>query len=306
MRRGIALVLACAAAAACADESVDSIQRGDRLLVRGDSEAALAEYRLALRQRGEEPEVLLRLAHAFAARGDVEGAARHYRRLVARDSSLRFQAAADLSELAEEARRRGEEGRMVRALRPVVEWGIDLVPADLRRAMGLHLAGEGEYAEALPLLLSVHGEADLSSLPPRVVYETGRAYEELGGCRKALIYFEAYREMAGPAEGPEREGARWHYGSCLYAVAREEWRAGRGEAALTRLDRLVELGVPRTLIDRAQYLRGELLLARGDREGALAAFREVLRLNPARSAPVAHMAEERVREIRYGEGGNGE
>ena len=77
-------------------------------------------------------------------------------------------------------------------------------------------------------------------------------------------------------------------------------REGEKKAAREYLDQLIEQGVPRTLLDRAHFERGEILLARGAYEEAEIDFLAVLELNPARSGPLVGMAEERIREIRYG------
>lgn len=300
----LALALALGlAAGGCGEQGYSSLDRGDRLLARGEAEAALAEYRLARRQRGEEIDVLLRLAHAHARRGDVGAAIEGYRRLVARDSSWRHQAALALTEAAREALERHGPDRMARTLEPLVAMGASLVPSDLRLELARHLAERQAFDRALPLLLSIEGRAsgDTASGPgAERDLLTARAYQELGGCRQALPYFERY--LQGEEGGTAgRGGARWHYGSCLYEVAQRAWRDGRRRDALERVDRLIELGAPRTLMDRAHFLRGDLLAEGGRHEEALAAFEQVLRLNPARTGPLARSAQERVREIRYRE-----
>ena len=294
----VAVVLGLAlSAAACAGGGETALDRGDRLWAQGDEEAAIAEYRLARRQRGDEPGVLLRLAHAYASRGDVSTSVRYYADLLEADSSHRYQAAADLAATARSALDRAGRDRMARALEPVVPLGLDLIPRDLRLELARHHTERQEFQQALPLYLSVLEEDP--EVGRRVYYETARAFQELGGCREALGHFERYVEGIEDGGG-DVGGARWHYGSCLYEVAQEDWRRGRDSAALGRLDRLVRLGTPQTLMDRAQYLRGELLLRAGREEEALEAYREVLRLNPARSDPLARSAEEKVRRIRYG------
>lgn len=300
--RAALLLTACSVwlTAACADRAETSLARGDRLAAQGDGEAAVAEYRLARRQRGDDPEVLARLAHAYAERGDVSGASRFYTRLLAEDSSYRYQAAADLTAAARrELERHGRE-RMARGLEPVLDLGLDLVPRDLRVELAGHYSERQEFRRALPIYLSVLEEGDLDA-GSRVYYGAARAYQELGGCREALSYFEEHlaRVDAAGASGGEG-GARWHYGSCLYDVAQEDWRHDRPREALDRVERMIELGTPRSLMDRAHFLRGELLVGEGRDEEALEAFREVLRLNPDRSDPLARSAEERVRQIRYG------
>lgn len=291
-------VLACAlAAAGCADAAGASLERGDRLMGRGEVEAAIAEYRLAQRQRGDDPEILSRLAHAHVERGDLGAGLEIYRGLIASDSSWRYQAAADLVEAAREALERSGRERMGRALEPVVEWGMELIPLDLRHEFASLTFDRQEFEVALPLILSVLHETDDPS--PDVRYRAARSYQELGGCREALEHFEAYLEAEGPGGG-EAGSAQWHYGTCLYEVAQEDRRRGEAGQALARLDRLVEVGVPRTLMDRAHHSRGELLMERGREEEALEAFRQVLRLNPARTGPVVSSAEEWIREIRFG------
>lgn len=266
----------------------------------GETEAAVAEYRLAQRQRGDDPAVLLRLAHAYAGEGQVEASMRHYAPLLEEDSTYRFQAAADLTKTARRLLTRGGADQMARALEPVLEMGFGLIPEDLRLELAAHYAERGEFERALPLYLSaVGGPADTAAVSsPESYYRIGRAFEELGGCREAVVYFERYLAAAGSGES-EVDGARWHLGSCLYTVAGEDWDARRAERTLRGLRRLIELGVPRTLLDRAHYLRGDVLLERGEREAAISAYEEVLRLNPARSGLLAQRAEERIREIRY-------
>lgn len=282
--------------AACGDESGGSVERGDRLLGSGRAEAAVAEYRLARRQAGDEPEVILRLAHAYAAQGDVEGSLRWYARLLEADSSFRYQAAADLVQAAREALERGGTDRLARTLAPVLELGLDLVPRDLRTVVALHYAERGEFEEALPILLSLQeGEAPPSTA---VTFWTARAYEEMGSCERAEEHFGRYLD-ASEDGGSRQESARWHFGRCLFDVAEARWRDGDVDGTLERLATLTSLGVPRTILDRAYFLQGEALLARDRPQEALEAFQQVLRLNPTRSGPVAQEAEEMIRRIRY-------
>lgn len=290
--------LATVVALGCTDPAGASLERGDRLAGQGEYEAAVAEYRLAQRQRGDDPEILSRLAHAYVRLGDFGAGLRAYEELIARDSSWRYQAASDLVDAAREALRGSGRERMARALDPLVPLGIELIPLDLRRELAALKFDRQEFDAALPLLLSVLEESD-SIGDPTVRYRTARAYQELGGCREALDHFAAYLEAEGPGGG-EAGSARWHYGTCLFEVAREDRQRGAAGAALQRLDLLVEVGAPRTLMDRAQYLRGELLAGQGRDEEALEAFRQVLRLNPARTGPLVRSAEEWIREIRYG------
>ncbi len=282
--------------AACGGSPDDAVERGDRLYGEGQIDAAIAEYRLALRQRGDEPEVLLRLGDAYGEKGEVEASLRYIRRLLAQDSTYRFQAAAVLSEAARVALERGAPDNMARALGPVERMGAGLIPPDLRLSLARHYSGLSDHGRALPLYL---GAAEGEVTSAEVELETARTFQELGGCREALGYFESYLAR-GRSAGTDRSGVRWQYGNCLFVVAEEEKERGRSRIAEAHLDALIEQGVPRTLLDRAHFDRGEILLGRGAYEEAESDFLAVLELNPARSGPLVAMAEERIREIRYG------
>jgi len=294
-RRAVALAFVLLPVA-CGGSPDDALERGDRLYGAGEVDAAIAEYRLALRQRGDEPEILLRLGDAYGERGEVEASLRYMRRLLAEDSTYQFQAAAVLSEAARVALEKGAPDNMARALGPVERMSIGLIPPELRLALARHYAGLADYGRALPLYL---GAFEGDTVPAAVQLETARTFQELGGCREALGYFDAYLKRGGPA-GSDRSGVRWQYGNCLFQVAEEERREGRDRAAEEHLDVLIDQGVPRTLLDRAYFARGEIRLARGVYQEAEADFLAVLDLNPARSGPLVAMAEERIREIRYG------
>lgn len=291
----IVLLLPVLASGGCGGREETAVERGDRLLAAGQVYAATAEYKLALRQEGTTPEVLLRLGHAYAGRGDVEETLQYLLPLLAADSSRAPAVAAELSEAARVALEAGSPDNMARALGPVLDLGLGFVPADLRLPLARHYAGLSDWARAAPLYVAaVEAEDDV---PNAVLLETARAFQELGGCREALGWFERFLDRAGRTE---RQGALWQYGTCLFEVASADRAEGRDEDAERRLGILIEEGVPRTLLDRAHYVRGEIRLDRGELDAAEEDFLAVLELNPVRSGPLVRLAEERIREIRYG------
>jgi tetratricopeptide (TPR) repeat protein len=279
---------------ACGSEPDTAVNRGDRLLAAGETDAAIAEYKLALRQEGRTPDVLLRLGHAYASEGDVDATLQYLRPLLAIGEEHELQITAELSEAARVARQRGSPDNMARALEPVLAMGVGRVPSDLMLPLARYYAELSDWNRALPLYLAVlEGEA-----PPNAAFlETARAFQEVGGCREAIRFFERYLEEP---ERRNRAEANWEYGSCLYEVAEADREQGRPAEAAGRLDRMIDLGVPRNLLDRAHYQRGEIRMAFGDLAGAEEDFVAVLELNPVRSGPLVRLAEERIREIRFG------
>jgi len=292
------LVLALAlTVAACEDPADRSITLGDRLLAVGDTDEAIAEYKLAQRVRGDTDELLLRLGHAYSVRGDVDETLEYYEPLAERAPEVRYQVASDLVALAYEARDRGALENMSRSLRLPLEWGLGYVPRDLERSLAEHYVRDGDYTRALSLylaLLADSGEPAASDL-----YQTGRAYKELGGCDRALPYLEQYVELVARRD-PTRDAARYHYGDCLFLSADEDRAAGRPSAALGKLTKMVQLGVPRSHLVQAHFFRGEMLLSGGNTDAALRAYMRVLELSPNRTGAHAVRAEERIRQIRFG------
>ena len=199
--------------------------------------------------------------------------------------------------MAYDARERGARENMSRSLQLPLAWGLGYVPTELQRALAGHYASDGDYTRALSLYLALLAEE--TEPAPGDLYQTGRAYKELGGCDRALPYLEEYVDIV-PRRDPTRGAARYHYGDCLFLSADEDRAAGRPTAALAKLDRMVELGVPRSHLVEAHFFRGEMLLSSGDTEAARLAYRRVLDLSPNRTAAHAVRAEERIRQIRFG------
>jgi tetratricopeptide (TPR) repeat protein len=285
------------ALAGCQDPADQSIRLGDRLLAVGETDAAIAEYKLAQRQRGDADELVLRLGHAYAARGDVDEALEYYRPLAEDNDRYRHQIASDLVALALDARARGASENMSRSVQPLLDWGFGYVPVDLLLSLARHHTRDGDHGRALSLYLAVLSEDEAPG--PALLYETGRAYEELGGCDRALPFFETYMEEAN-RRASDYDAARFHYGNCLFVSADEDRASGRPASALTKLNEMVELGVPRTLMSKAHFLRGDMYLSIGDSESALEAYQRVLELNPSRTGAMVREAERRIRQIRFG------
>jgi tetratricopeptide (TPR) repeat protein len=296
----VALVLV---AAGCQDNET-AIARGDRLWADSAYAAAMAEYRLAVAQRGDE-EALARLAHAFARNDELSETRETYDRLLAIDPGRADQAVYDYLWLVDRSLGRGDEyGAAVAleealALRP----GLQLpeavpVVARFHRERGDLDRAVAFYRRALTLLQS--------DSTPQLLYELGLVHEERGDCSLATDYYRAFQEHAVRA-GEQRwraliGEARWHTGNCAFRLAREARSAGRAGEALSYLEQMIDLGEPENLLDQAWFERGELLYGVGRFEESLEAYRMVLERNPARTGQLVERARRRIDDIRFGVG----
>jgi tetratricopeptide (TPR) repeat protein len=285
-----------ASAIACRGDERDHLAWGDRLLGAGRDEAAIAEYQVALRQRGEQPDVLLRLAHGYAHVDRLDETSQYYSRLLAIDSSFADQAVADYLSMAKRALERNDRARMARALEQLETIRPGSVPDELSLPFARYYYELSEYASALPLYLSVLA-TEPDSVEPQVRYELARVYNELGECGQALAH---YREFLAQRQGGElRADARWHAGQCAYQLAQRDRLAGRPAEALERFELVIELGSPQALLDDAWFERGEILFSLGEFDDAMSSYQMVLDLNPSRTGRRVRLAEDRIRTIRY-------
>jgi len=282
--------------AGCRGDVRDHVAWGDRLLGAGRTEAAIAEYQVALRKRGEEPEILLRLAHGYAHLNRLDEASDYYARLLAIDSAAADQAVADFLAMAKRALERNDRARMARALEQLEALRPGEVPDELSLPFARYYYELGEYVLALPLYLAVVAGAD--SVEPEVRYELARVYYELGECGQALLHYQDFLEIR--RWGELSAEARWHAGQCAYQLAQKDAQAGKPTEAVEKYELVIELGSPRALQDDAWFERGELKFSLGEFEEALRSYQRVLDLNPSRSGQRVRLAEDRIRNIRYG------
>jgi len=275
----------------------DHAEWGDRLLGAGRAEEAMAEYQVALRLRGEEPDILLRLAHGYAHLDRLDETSDYYSRLLAIDSSHADQAVADYLEMAERALERNDRARFARALEQLEIVRPGSVPEVFSLPFARYYYELGEYANALPLYLTTLA-ASPDSIEPRVNYELGRVYYELDECGQALAHFSTF--LASRPGGELRRDAEWHAGQCAFQLAEEDRLAGRPAQALEGFDLVIALrNSPQTLRDDAWFERGEILFSMGEFDEAVRSYQRVLDLNPSRTGRKVRLAEDRIRSIRY-------
>jgi tetratricopeptide (TPR) repeat protein len=298
----LALGLALVTLAGCSPRASEenAVRRGDEAFAQGDFEEALAEYRLAERQGSDDPATAARIAHTYAMMSRVDDAGSYYRLAAAADPTFTDQAVSDLMRLAREAHASGDRFAMAtavesaRELRPGI--GMGGMTLDLAR----HYFTNGEYGQALPFYQIAL--ADASDSLPEVVFEVGRAHQEIGDCEHALVFFDQFRAMVRPWQRGEVD---WNIGTCAFDIARElrsraELDPDQLERALELINRTVEVGEPRILQAQAWFEKGEIMAELGDCQGAMEAYAQVRYADQA--GALIDRAQSRFDEIRFGRG----
>jgi tetratricopeptide (TPR) repeat protein len=296
----VAMLALSAGACAPGGAEENAVRRGDQAFARDSLEEALAEYRLAVNQGAEEPEVLSRVAHTFIAMGRIEEATDFYSRAAARDARWGDMGAADLVHLARAAAERDDPFQIAAAMEAARSLRPGLSARDLTLPLARHYLGVGNYGAAIPLYQRALDEADRTS--PDLVFEVAEAHREVDDCRSALVFFARYQELATESQ---RALANYNIGDCSVRLARAARSRGTQasdlQEALQYLNRSLEVGEPRGIQGQVWYDKGEVLSLMLDCDGALDAFNQV-RLYEAGSAPIVNRAQERIDQIRIGRG----
>ncbi|MGD2120290.1 MAG: tetratricopeptide repeat protein [Gemmatimonadota bacterium] len=296
MLAGSLLLLANLAGCTPLSEEGSSILRGDQAFANGDVEEALAEYRLALRQGASDAGTYARVAHTYVALKRIDEAREYYRLAVAQDSILTDQALSDFVHLAREEDRIGDRYGMATAVETAIEFRPGVSFDDLALSLAQHYADVGEYGRALPFYQKALSAIEPDSMP-RLVFEAAVAYDEVGDCETAVIYYEQYREYLPPQRRTE---VHWRLGHCSFELAQTSLDEEDEEEALRHVEVLLEIEEPRNLLARGYFMKGEILGRRGECEAAIEAFQRVPVEDPSGTSAVVDSAELRIDQIRFG------
>jgi tetratricopeptide (TPR) repeat protein len=287
---GLLLVLS-----ACQDAE-PALARGDRFWADSNYTDALAEYRLALRQHPDE-ETRARTAHAYIATGQFEMAREIYADLIQEAPKWTDQAIFDYVEVANRARDRSDRYGLASAVAAAQELRPGLPLDDFAIPLARYYSSTGDPALALDFY-----ERALTAAPPDTVpallFEMAQIHEQLGNCPEAIGFYRAFRSRAPKDE--RVADADWHIGDCSFTLARRAHQDGDLDHAMDYVDEVLDLGVPRNLLDEAWFERGEILLEQGQREEALLAYRMVVQLNPTGTGQMVERARRRIDDLRFG------
>ena len=275
------------------DES--SILRGDEAYARGDLDAALAEYRLAVRRGSDDAPALARVAHTYAQMGRIDEAGDFYHQAVDLDPGFADQAVSDMVRLARAARDRDDLFGLASAMEAAMSFRPGVTMQDMELPLARHYFRSGEYATALP-----YYQASIAGMQgdtiPEVVFEAASAYDEVGDCRRALLYYEEYRTLI---RRYQRSEVDWKIGSCSLRLAQELRSEGGDEEALVHIERTISLGEPRSLQAVAYFEIGEILSDLGRCADAMDAFLQVRRVDQTGTSPLVERAQWRYDELRF-------
>jgi tetratricopeptide (TPR) repeat protein len=264
---------------------------GDRRYAERAFVDALAEYRLAVRQRGATAELLGKLALAALNAGALDDAVESYRQLAGMDPSAAEEAADGLVRAA----RRALDARDVAVVRKAVAALREVAPGRSPGTLGINPAALAvEAGESADLLLSAFAAATDRRLADSLLAAWADLEVRSGRCEPASrAYSAVIRRGAAPVlERASRAG--------LAGCAVREGRSALAEGLLSEAEaafRLaIQLGTPDSTVRLAWLLVGDTRWAGGDSTGALEAYGKAVQ-GGAEDDPVVVRANEQIRRL---------
>ena len=264
----LAAVFAAAVLSACTVRT-DHERLGDRRYAEGAWVDALAEYRLAARQRRASLELRTKLGAAALRAGALTEAVTAWKQLAANDASAAGEAVDGLVRTA----RAAAAARDVQALRQAAEALVALAPQRLGEALGPSLVAALEAeGVALPDDLLLVAAAQTPAAADSLVSVWAENSARAGRCPEAAA---AWAGLLRRGRGAALE-RRAHAGmaACRLDEGRDLLASGKLEEAELALREATLAGTPDSLVRLAWVLIGDARWAAGDSTLAADAYRK--------------------------------
>lgn len=300
--RGASYVLIGLLVLSCGRAATEHETLGDRSYAALQYADALVEYRLALVQSSDDPDLLAKAASSALHAGSLSDAAEAYFALAgAREGERLTEAADGLERVAGAALEAGDMIALTEAL-----GGLRLTaPGRALGSFAQELAreiGDGPPSEDLMSVLSYAAAAapDARQLDS-LMYSYAAVLRQLGRCEEAVPVYEGLtRRQREPAVV---DAARAGVGYCAFMVASEFHGELQQPLSAEEWYRRAIAGAEGTEYGRAAYLGlGDILFARGDYPGAAEAYESVL-FEAETGDSLAAVAEDRLNML--GQAGTG-
>jgi tetratricopeptide (TPR) repeat protein len=260
----------------CGGAATEHETLGDRAYAALQYDDALVEYRLALAQRAEEPDLLAKAAASALHSGSLADAAVAYLVLAEGGNEDRFAEAADgLERVARAALEAGDTDALTAALGGLRQAAPGRALGSLAQQLAREIGDGPPSEDVLSVLAYAAAAAPDARVLDSLMYTYAAVLRQLGRCEEAVPVFEGLaRRQREPAV---RESARAGLGYCAMLVAGQFHGDLQLPLSAEEWYRRTIRGAEGTVYERRAYLGlGDVLFARGDYPGAAEAYESVL------------------------------
>jgi tetratricopeptide (TPR) repeat protein len=156
---------------------------------------------------------------------------------------------------------------------------------DLHYDSGNYPASIQAYIKALAIDSTSKQARRIKQRLVQALFETNKLYEAL---ELAQVQYENLKTAANLLQLNE----------IRFALGNNLFNNGLLDSAEVFFDMIISMNEPKSLLDDAYFLLGEIYLKRNNFDKALEAYKKVLRLNPYEKGEVVKKAKERIKEIK--------
>lgn len=260
----------------CVGSATEHEALGDRAYAALEYGDALAEYRLALVQQSDNPDLFAKAAASALHSGNLIEATEAYLELAALGNGERVTEAADgLERVARAALDSGNGAALTAALGGLRQAAPGRALGSLAPQLAREIGGGSPSDDVLSVLSYAAAAAPDARLSDSLMYTYAVVLRQLGRCEESVPVLESLlRRQRAPGIV---DGARRGLGHCALAVARHLHHEMQLPLSAEEWYRRAIRGSEGTLYGREAYLGlGDVLFARGDYPGAAEAYESVL------------------------------
>lgn len=294
------IVLLMTMAGACAPQTAEYEERGDKFSAEGEYADAQVEYRLAIEASGEHAPPRLRMkAGSLSLRSkDFTEANLVFEELVETHPPFDGRIRALYRLHAEKWAAEGDTFASLRA----IEW---LRSRDSTASLGAlnFIVGDAAYQEPdydraiVAYIVGLAQAPDQAS--PTVYAHLGDAYERKHNCAAAIQYFERY--VARESEtSTELADIRYRLGACSLRLAERAFTSEDLGRAREYLELTLEIGEPVSRVDDADFLMARIYERVGNRTQAMEHYSKIVERSSEGRSRTAVEAYRRLKQLEFG------
>lgn len=205
-------------------------EKGDNYFNTGRYEDAFAEYSVALRQKGDDPDILRKMGRTSYFRGDLRGTQRAYfplLKLSPEDSDIVI---IDFYRLGIDFYEKNDDVQMAHAFESIFRVDSTYNIGEYFYYLADFYHNEADFNKAVLYYTKALSYRPEHEKIEDTTYRLALSNEKVGNNSDALVYYEQFlRKFPGSQQAST---VQWHRGLCAFNIAGEEFENGNPEAAL--------------------------------------------------------------------------
>lgn len=282
----------------CRSSAYQYASQGEQLYEVGKYDRAVTEFRMAIRYRPDDPNLLYSLGLCYVKQGMLNPAHDTFERLLKLDPRFRPQVISGYYELAQ-THQTSHAASTFLALEAIARLDADFPFGASAYDLGRGYYERNDFPKALLYLQMALPALPSDSLVTQTHYLIAVSYQKVQEYVRAIDHFVLVDEAK--LDPGLRADYLFQAGETAFRLAQESYQQGADSTALMAINVLLQMGQPSALIDRAYYLQGRVLQNMGRGEEAIVSLERVIYLNPDQRGRLVDEARLDIQALRSGQ-----